>query len=564
MLKNIKISHKIQILNATQITLLLLVGWIGLSQMKKIGTEIVEISEIDIPLTNILTQVTEHQLQQVIAFERSAFEASLLHTGITTNRQALDKEISHTEALASKVEDELKQASNLIQAAVTQVHSQKAEEKINESLNNIHIIEEHYDTLKQETQKVLEDFKQGRFRQALSDIPLLVEHQTQLDQELIDMLEGISTFTMQSAQTAEKDEKNAVYLISVVLLCSLLVGLFLPLAIGRSITKPIRLLNNQLKEVAEGDGDLTVRLNNTNKDEVALASRSFDQFISKLAETIRSIANSSIQLKRLSEQTAKDMEDNQQGIMQQNAETDQVASAISQMSIVTVEIAENTHTASEVANTVKDSVEKGKQAADSTQQNINDMVQELSKTSGDLEVLAQETDNIGMVLEAINDIAEQTNLLALNAAIEAARAGETGRGFAVVADEVRSLALRTQDSTTDIRVLIEKLQKGAQNAIESMRIGSQKTEDCLTYSNDTVSAFNDANVAANKISDLNIQIAAALEEQTQVSKEINTSLENIQQIAAISETKTRGVTQKNRDMLGSINNLTANIQQFSV
>lgn len=562
MLSNIKISHKLALLSTCQLMLVLLVGWLGLSQMKKIGDEIVDIAEIDMPLTSIITKVTEHQLELVIAFERAAFEASLLHSSIKTDKSKLQKEITYAQTLSKKVENEIRLADNLAQNALEIAHSQTVKDKFTKVLQDLQIIKKHYAVLVDETADVLLYFQRGQFENALKDMPTLIEHQDELDHELITLLEEVENFTSESALQAEADEKHALYLIATFLCIATAISAVLPYIIGTSITRPIAILYERMEEIAKGDGDLTARLNNTNKNEIASVSRSFDRFIDKLANSLRGVKKSSGELAKLASSSTNLMENSQRNIIQQSSETEVVVNAISEMNTATLEIAENTAKASRLADRVKNNVDKGKQTANTTQKIIQDMVEEVAKTSKDLEALAQETHNIGAVLETIRGIAEQTNLLALNAAIEAARAGETGRGFAVVADEVRSLAQRTQEATLNIQALIEKLQEGAKNAVTSMRNGNEKSESCLEYSSETVTVFNDAYKAASEISGLNIQIAAAVEQQSQVSKEINNNLNNIQQLATECADESTVVTKKSREISSGISDLSYGLQEF--
>ncbi|MEO9274755.1 methyl-accepting chemotaxis protein [Marinomonas sp. 5E14-1] len=563
MLNNLKIAHKISILTLAQIIVVTMLGTMTLSQMKNIGKEVVDIAEIDVPLTNMLTTIAEHQLQQVISFERSAFEASLILAG-KGKQEAVLREVEASKKLAGKIEKEIKEANLLVENAVENAQTQFTEDKFSDFSKVLKTIEEHYITLYNETETITGKIVNGEVLDFIDEIHLLEKHQEEFDHELLSALHQIQAFTATSAKHAEEYELNAIYMISVGLVISIIVSILLSMIIGRIITKPIIELKNQLEEVSNGDGDLTVRLNKIGKDEVASVSRSFDRFVEKLSVTMLQIGTSSVALQELSKISVDLMNQNDKNIQEQGHETEMVTHAVTEMSLATDEISQSTAKASNLAEKVKHSVEEGKDSAATTQKIINQMAHEVSKTSNDLEALAEETENIGTVLEAIQGIAEQTNLLALNAAIEAARAGETGRGFAVVADEVRTLAQRTQEATVSIQALIEKLQLGAKDAVASMLAGNQKTEECLKYSNETVSIFNEAFEAVNSISDLNIQIAAAVEEQSQVAKDIHKSVDNIQEISINTTKGTQKCSEANGSMAISINELNQSIQQFKV
>jgi methyl-accepting chemotaxis protein len=400
--------------------------------------------------------------------------------------------------------------------------------------------------------------------EALKFLPTLEKHQNILDEELIATLKDIQGFTAASALQAEHDELAAVQLITGVLIGAVIFALMLPILIGRSITKPIAFLQTRLSEITTGDGDLTLRIDSHMEDEIGDVCDTFDTFIDQLATTVRKIAISTTSLEASSSTALRIMEETQQSIGTQQGETSIVANAISEMNTATQEVALNTASAAQMAERVKESVEKGKKSADETQDIIRDMANEVTRTSKDIETLAKETESIGTVLDAIRGIAEQTNLLALNAAIEAARAGETGRGFAVVADEVRSLAQRTQESTVDIQELVEKLQKEATQAVTSMQNGNKKTEACLVKSTETSHSFEEAYDAVSKISDLNIQIATAVEEQSHVTAEITNNLQTIQDIARSTTEGAESTAVANEQITHQVIELNNNIHQFKV
>lgn len=564
MLKHIKVVHKIYFLGASLLSLLILVGMIGLTQMQKIGFEIMDIAEIDIPLNNLMTQITEHQLAQVIELERSVLYGVLIETNSGDYKKDRDKHIKKMKDISKKIEHEIVEAKELIQVALGIAHSQTAIDKLESLAVTMKVIEKSFLQTEKESFEVADLLIAHKMKEALTLLPTLEKHQDELDEELIGVLADIQAFTAKSALKAEHDELEAIKMITVALIASIIFAILVSITICRSITKPLAMLQSRLTEISTGDGNLTLRINNPNKDEIGMLSNSFDNFISGLADTIGRIAASSTTLSNSSNTALTIMEETMEAIQRQQGETDIVSGAVSEMNTATQEVAINTASAAQIADKVKDSVEKGKRSANETQEIIREMADEVTRTSKDIETLAKETESIGTVLDAIRGIAEQTNLLALNAAIEAARAGETGRGFAVVADEVRSLAQRTQESTVDIQELVEKLQREASQAVASMQNGNTTTEACLAKSTETSHSFEEAYEAVSQISDLNTQIAAAVEEQSQVSNEITNNLNTIQEIALSTTKGAEHTAEANKQISTQVIELNNNIHQFKI
>ncbi|EAQ64278.1 methyl-accepting chemotaxis protein [Marinomonas sp. MED121] len=563
MLNRIKIIHKVYFLGASLLFLILLVGFIGLKQMQDIGNEIIDIAEIDMPLTNKLTEITEHQLAQVIELERSVLYGVLAQT----NAKKKDDMMIHVDKMKKislEIEHELVEADEILVAGLGIAHTQEGIDKLNSIQAQMLTINEHFKVTEHESFEVADLMVAGNVDAALKILPTLEKHQDQLDKELIDTLHDIQVFTANAALKAEHDEKTAINQIATVLICSVIFAIIIPILVGRSISKPIKNLQDRLIDITKGEGDLTQRINSPMQDEIGTVSKYFDRFVDQLATSVRNIAHSSVELEKSSNNSLRIIEDTQNAIRNQQGETSTVSSAISEMNTATQEVAINTASAAEIAETVKNSVEKGKRSADETQEIIREMADEVTRTSKDIETLAKETESIGTVLDAIRGIAEQTNLLALNAAIEAARAGETGRGFAVVADEVRSLAQRTQESTVDIQELVEKLQREASQAVSSMQNGNTKTEACLAKSTETSHSFEEAYEAVSRISDLNTQIAAAVEEQSQVTAEITNNLQNIQDISVSTTEGAEQATASNQQITQQVIELNNNIHQFKV
>ncbi|WP_373459964.1 methyl-accepting chemotaxis protein [Pseudomonas lini] len=217
-------------------------------------------------------------------------------------------------------------------------------------------------------------------------------------------------------------------------------------------------------------------------------------------------------------------------MQQQFREVDQVATASQEMSATSQDVAKNAALAAEAAQNVDAAAREGMATINQTTHSIDRLATNIDSAMQEVEVLASNSEEIGAVLDVIRAIAEQTNLLALNAAIEAARAGESGRGFAVVADEVRNLARRTQDSVGEIHGVIEQLQNGTRNVVQSMQTSHSQASGSVAQVEQAVLALQKINRGVEVISDMSLQIASAAEEQSSVSEEVNRNVANIRDV----------------------------------
>ncbi|WP_457435817.1 methyl-accepting chemotaxis protein [Pseudomonas sp. TE3786] len=224
-----------------------------------------------------------------------------------------------------------------------------------------------------------------------------------------------------------------------------------------------------------------------------------------------------------------------QGTAEQFSRTDQVATAMHEMSATAQEVARHAADAARAADDADHSSQQGSKVMNSTIQTITAMRGEIANTADVIRRLEADSGRIGKVLEVIRGIADQTNLLALNAAIEAARAGEAGRGFAVVADEVRTLAQRTAQSTAEIHQIIDTVQTGALNAVKAIESGQSRSEEGVQQVTEAGSMLANITQAVEAIRDMNRQIATAAEEQTSVAEDISRNLTEITSIATTNQ-----------------------------
>jgi len=302
------------------------------------------------------------------------------------------------------------------------------------------------------------------------------------------------------------------------------------LIIGRIITRPLLNAVQAMDNIAEGDGDLTQRLDQRGKDEIAELGSAFNKFTIKTQTVISQVVGFTAQLASASTEMSAITEQTSIGAKTQRVETDMVVTAIDEMSASVRSVAKNAQEAASAAQHADEETAKGQQVVVSTVASIKKLAEEVENISGVINKVGVHSESIGTVLDVIKGIAEQTNLLALNAAIEAARAGEQGRGFAVVADEVRNLASRTQQSTAEIQHMIENLQQDSRGAVAAMEQGLHMARDSVEQASKAGESLEVIGGAVSTINTMNMQIAAGAEEQSTVAESINQGVHKISNV----------------------------------
>jgi methyl-accepting chemotaxis protein len=357
---------------------------------------------------------------------------------------------------------------------------------------------------------------------------LLAEEKTvyeQLHQRAAQVVERVDqAYVAEDLSMQAELKKNSLLIIGSSAL-ALLVGLIAAWVITRLIVKPLRSVIRVAQQIAAGDLSATIEV--TRRDEIGQLMQAMQQMgaglssiVSGLQAGIEQLASSAQSLSAVTEQTNLE-------VSSQKEETEQVATAMNQMTATVHDVARNAEEAAQAAQTADGKVESGQQVVRQSMARIEQLADSATSASSSIESLSAEIQNIGTVLSVIKSVAEQTNLLALNAAIEAARAGEQGRGFAVVADEVRALAKRTQQSTEEIERLVSALRLAAQSSVQQIQSSGELVKLAVSDALQTESALGSIAAAVSLIQQMNQQIAAAAEEQSSVAEEINRSVTSI-------------------------------------
>ncbi len=331
-----------------------------------------------------------------------------------------------------------------------------------------------------------------------------------------------------------------------------------------SITKPLKGVTARLRDIAEGEGDLTARVNLTRKDEIGDLAGYVDMFIENVHKIVGEVKRSAESLAAATTEVAASAEEMSAGVMRQQEQTEQVAAAIEEMASSVSEVATKGVEASEAATSSRNEANEGGEVVRRTVEEIRAVAEEVNRSAEAVAELGARSQEIGQIIEVINDIADQTNLLALNAAIEAARAGEHGRGFAVVADEVRKLAERTTQATAQVTESIRDIQERTKSAVERIDAGAKRTETGVELAGNAGKALESIVASSGSLSSMIQGIAAAAEQQSAASEEISQSVTSISAVTKETEEGSRQAAKAAAQLSQEAEQLRSMVERFKV
>jgi methyl-accepting chemotaxis protein len=545
-MKNLSVGQRLAILVALPLAVILLMVISSLASFAKINAGVGQIyDERVVPLT-VLKKVNDaYAIDMVTAVNKATIGMMTPREAVKLIRSA-EKQAKDNWALYQK-----STLSTAEQQLVDEIsgHTDKALRRIADAGS---LLEPMGDSMK------LTDNGDPVISEYNGDLYEYIDPITSRLQKLIDIQLDTAKQERGSAQTIY-DNAFKIF-IGVTVLAAAIMVLF-GSWVGRSISAPLNELRNAI-ETTERSRDLTVPISIDQNDEIGRVAVAYQAMMTRFREILRDVRDTSSDLQNNATQLANTTELTREGVTVQMRETDQVATASTEMTHAIEEVSRNAHQAADAANNANHETEKGNKVLEDAIKSIHSLAARIDAAGLVIKRVETDSASIGSVLDVIRGIAEQTNLLALNAAIEAARAGEQGRGFAVVADEVRSLAQRTQESTQEIQGMIERLQAGAREAVRSMADGSAEMERTMAQAALAGESLAAIKRAVSLINDMNTQIASATEEQMAVSQEISRNVVNISDVAKSSSHSVQEVERASRELSSAASKLSGLVNEF--
>lgn len=567
------VAGKIFVLVALLCSGVVVVAAVAIYQMNAIGKELANIAEKDIPLTEAISHVTSHQLEQAVLVERivriagihSENEAAAIHSLKATLQK-----------LEIQVGEEILKAEQLAQNALDHSTTEVERKEFLHAVEQLKRIETEYAQYKAHVDEIMHLIDTNELAEAGNLLLLLEEEQKRLDHELVALLQEIERFTLDAAIAAENHEKQALQqIIFTAVATFVLCGLAALLFARFMISKPLGQVSNGLLELAEGNTEVKVRVRS--RDEIGRVAEAFETFRANTIEMKRlrdQARDEEIQAEADRRETRLRLADQLESLLMSSCDT--VTSALQELADRADQLAKNSQETEERANTVSAAAHEATTSAQSVasaSEELASSIQEISRqitlantstshtseqaqtSSATVENLSASADEINEVLKLISDIAAQTNLLALNATIEAARAGEAGKGFAVVASEVKALANQTGQATGQIGSQLSGVQSGATSCSQSITTVVNSMTDIRDQISGIASAIEEQNAVTSEIA-MNVNHVAS------GSEDISQNISEVNRAARTSGQQVREVVGQIQEVSGQIVTIREGLDDF--
>ena len=521
-------------------SLMLILGIFALTQMSKIRAAGMEIEQNSLPSIKTLDEFTQLTLRLRVLSYR-----------LLINREPDVQQ--KTIELFQLRNEQIRATQNIYEKLIVGSEERSAYDQYVQKLAEYRQLEEKIKTLSRNNQI-------DELRSILNADLLANSEQMNV---VLSKLVDINTRQLSESNKEASDQYSMAFdlLIGILIVSTLLTILFAWL-LTSSITLPIAQALAAAEDIAEGN--LTRPIKVDGSDEAGRLLAAMKKMQEKLRDTLQRISGSATQLASAAEELNTVTDESARGLSQQNKEIEQAATAVNQMTSAVEEVARNAVSTSDASKSATTSAGDGRELVMETVGAIERMSGDVQSTAELIGNLANESRDIGKVLDVIRGLADQTNLLALNAAIEAARAGEAGRGFAVVADEVRALAHRTQQSTSEIERMVGSIQGGTEQAVNSMRNSTERAESTLNIAKGAGMALDTINQAIVQINERNLVIASAAEEQAQVAREVDRNLVNIRDLSVQSATGANQTSAASNELSRLAVDLNSMVARFSL
>ncbi|HGE6072915.1 TPA: methyl-accepting chemotaxis protein [Vibrio cholerae] len=519
---NLSITQKMIALVGCLLALTLMVSTYSITKMKRVAVEIEAIAHDNLPLAKLMTDMTVHQLEGAITLER-VFRAAGIESSQGKQQNQYQAQLME---LVNKFKQEFNQSRQLLESSIEHTISPSIRSYLANLEQDLDSLGREHEEFERKLNELLNELRSGReVKLLVADAEQIEQLQISLDQRLIDILRKIEQATEQSVLVTEQEEREALWGMIYLSAFAILFGLILGFAFSKQIVMAIARARKLANEMAEGN--FSKRAKVTTGDEIGQLITSMNTMAQSLSHIVGEVIDRANTIASTVTQLASSAESNKKSVQQQQANTEQVTSAMAQMAITITEVASSAEESSAATARAQENARYSCDVLGKTETVSSQLVANAQQSQQMIVELEASTRQIESFVLVVEGISEQTNLLALNAAIEAARAGEQGRGFAVVADEVRALASRSQQATHEIKGLIQTLVERAQSATKMIDSSDRQIEESFSSITAAKKQLDSINLALLELTSANTQVATASEEQSVAADEISHNMTDI-------------------------------------